>query len=242
MATTGTKARKLILHFDVNETIMIGDPAGGDTFEDCLNKMIAKNAFIRPREPPPAADEVGEGKPLGRWGEWTWHDGSPLDPALRAGLEPPPVLTDFEGPPGCAALYKVKALKKKFAKTFTEPGSPGSIYRGLFERLEEAMRAPVVADGGAVIDPRLLNSDGVHYVIIPAFFHTLLGLTKSGRDFTVVIRTFGTDGPEIAAAINAFAEGKHPLFDFAAAGDEEGGGGGGGWGEHGGTAWLRGLN
>ena len=74
MATTGTKARKLILHFDVNETIMIGDPAGGDTFEDCLNKMIAKNAFIRPREPPPAADEVGEGKPLGRWGEWTWHE------------------------------------------------------------------------------------------------------------------------------------------------------------------------
>ena len=122
-------------------------------------------------------------------------------------------------------MYKVKALKKKFAKTFTEPGSPGSIYRGLFERLEEAMRAPVVADGGAVIDPRLLNSDGVHYVIIPAFFHTLLGLTKSGRDFTVVIRTFGTDGPEIAAAINAFAEGKHPLFDFAAAGGEEGGGG-----------------
>ena len=40
---------KLVLHFDVNETIMVGDPAGGDTFEDCLNKMIAKNAFVRAR-------------------------------------------------------------------------------------------------------------------------------------------------------------------------------------------------
>lgn len=25
--------RKLILHFDVNETILVGDPAGGDSFE-----------------------------------------------------------------------------------------------------------------------------------------------------------------------------------------------------------------
>ena len=46
------RAPKLVLHFDVNETIMVGDPAGGDTFEDCLNKMIAKNAFVRARARP----------------------------------------------------------------------------------------------------------------------------------------------------------------------------------------------
>ena len=32
-----------------------------------------------------------------------------------------------------------------------------------------------------------------------------------GRDFSVIIRTFGSDGPEVAEAINAWAEGKHPL-------------------------------
>lgn len=31
--------RKLVLHFDINETILIGDEAGGDTVEDCLNKV-----------------------------------------------------------------------------------------------------------------------------------------------------------------------------------------------------------
>ena len=31
--------RKLVLHFDINETILIGDDAGGDTVEDCLNKV-----------------------------------------------------------------------------------------------------------------------------------------------------------------------------------------------------------
>ncbi len=30
---------KLVLHFDVNETILVGDDAGGDTFDDCLNKV-----------------------------------------------------------------------------------------------------------------------------------------------------------------------------------------------------------
>eukprot|EP00804_Cyclotella_cryptica_P028436 CCRYP_014206-RA/>CCRYP_014206-RA protein AED:0.01 eAED:0.01 QI:145/1/1/1/0.5/0.33/3/2287/550 len=36
----------LFLHFDVNETILIGDPAGGDTVTECLNKIIAKSAFV----------------------------------------------------------------------------------------------------------------------------------------------------------------------------------------------------
>ena len=41
---------KLILHFDVNETIMVGDPAGGDTLEDCLNKIVCKNAYVKGSE------------------------------------------------------------------------------------------------------------------------------------------------------------------------------------------------
>ena len=36
----------LVLHFDINETILVGDEAGGDTREDCLNKMICKSAFV----------------------------------------------------------------------------------------------------------------------------------------------------------------------------------------------------
>jgi hypothetical protein len=48
-------ARKLVLHFDVNETIMVGDPAGGDSSEDCLNKMICKSTFVQPRSKKRAA-------------------------------------------------------------------------------------------------------------------------------------------------------------------------------------------
>ena len=47
MATTMTtkvtsrKLPRLVLHFDVNETILLGDVAGGDSFEDGINKCIA---------------------------------------------------------------------------------------------------------------------------------------------------------------------------------------------------------
>ena len=41
---------RLVLHFDVNETIMVGDPAGGDSFEESLNKICAKSAVIRPSD------------------------------------------------------------------------------------------------------------------------------------------------------------------------------------------------
>jgi len=40
----------LFLHFDVNETILVGDVAGGDTPEDCLNKIIAKSAFVSTKD------------------------------------------------------------------------------------------------------------------------------------------------------------------------------------------------
>ena len=44
--TTARIPRKLVLHFDVNETIMVGDPAAGIDFGASLNNIIAKAAFI----------------------------------------------------------------------------------------------------------------------------------------------------------------------------------------------------
>ena len=38
---------RLVLHFDLNETIMVTDAAGGDDFNACLNKMVAKSVFLK---------------------------------------------------------------------------------------------------------------------------------------------------------------------------------------------------
>ena len=191
------RAPKLVLHFDVNETIMVGDPAGGDSFEDCLNKMICKNAFVRARAAgadPRAAASVAE---------LTWWDGTPLD---AAGDGAPALVSTWEWPEGCCPFYQVVALKR-FAKRFTEPPSPGRAYRAVFEKLEAALRVP--EPQRARVDPRLCH-DGVHWFLVPAFFHTLRALHAAGRDFAVVVRTFGTDGPNVARALEAWAGGRHP--------------------------------
>jgi hypothetical protein len=46
--------------------------------------------------------------------------------------------------------------------------------------------------------------------VLPSFFNTLSKL--HGTDFSVIVRTFGTDGPDIAEAVQAWVEGNHPLF------------------------------
>ena len=171
----GMAAPRLCLHFDVNETIMVGDPAGGDNFEDCINKMLAKNAYVRSRRP----EDSGGG---GRWDEWVWHDGSPLDPLVRGSAASPRLLPDgeFDRPEGCMSFYKVSALKKPFAKGFTDDGSPGSIYVAEAKRLRELLRWPE----GVPVDERLCH-DGYH-MFLPAFFCTLFELTRRDWSFSLV--------------------------------------------------------
>lgn len=155
--------RKLILHFDVNETIMLGDPAGGDTFEESINKCICKNAYIKKK------NGMAEGVGNHQWDGYTWHDGSPFNVQQRD-LEnhplPPPLITSFDmgGDPDNICVYKTSDLKALYAKSFTEGDSPGIIYRDLYEQIEKAMRIPEGFD----IDPRLTH-DGVHYLV--SFHH-----------------------------------------------------------------------
>eukprot|EP00927_Polykrikos_kofoidii_P055727 TRINITY_DN49941_c0_g1_i1.p1 TRINITY_DN49941_c0_g1~~TRINITY_DN49941_c0_g1_i1.p1 ORF type:complete len:384 (+),score=44.61 TRINITY_DN49941_c0_g1_i1:141-1292(+) len=181
----------LFLHIDVNETILVGDPAAGESFEESLNKVIFKSAFVR----------------RSRIGSLEWHDGSPLDVGGRVqGAAPPPLLCPWDPPFGALPVGRTKL--QSFDKTFTADGSPGCIYRPLYDELLKALRWP----GDAPADPRLLHEDGVHQLVLPAFFRLLWELGTSGRRHHIIIRTFGSDLPRVVAAVAAYAEGKHPLF------------------------------
>lgn len=200
---------RLVLHFDVNETIMVGDPAGGVSFEQCLNKIIAKSAVVM--------------KASGEGGGFTWHDGSALalgaEPAPSEGSsEPPALLPVWQLPEGCVFFtdWSLPDEIRSFASTFTEPGSPGVIYRPLFEQLEASLRC----SPETVADHRLCH-DGKHHFILPAFFHTLTALRGQQREVSIVLRTFGTDAPAVGDAMAAFTEGGYlgaePWPELAAA-------------------------
>ena len=214
---------KLVLHFDVNETIMIGDPAGGDTFEDSLNKIICKSAFV-------LKSSIVAGMPT------QWRDGSPIvcggaaaasqasadsntkESASANECDAPDLYTGWEWPEGTVPFYRAGRRAKMCAQTFTEAGNPGEAYRPLFHKLEKALRWPKgnmenkcdnELKRKSAEPPSKLCHDGVHHFLVPAFFRTICELANRGRPFGVVIRTFGTDADRVVDALEAFAEGFH---------------------------------
>eukprot|EP00928_Gymnodinium_smaydae_P065710 TRINITY_DN48804_c0_g1_i1.p1 TRINITY_DN48804_c0_g1~~TRINITY_DN48804_c0_g1_i1.p1 ORF type:complete len:417 (-),score=90.82 TRINITY_DN48804_c0_g1_i1:36-1223(-) len=195
---------QLVLHFDVNETIMIGDPVAGIDFTASLNNVISKVAILR-------GDAGGEGA-------YAWHDGSPLDPAARqsAGPDsaaPPPLLTDFRLPAGCRRFFETFRRDPKWPSArFTEAGMPGELYRPVFSECWDKLQWRHAPQEELAVEGR--------HRFLPAFFHALRELLKAGRNVTVVIRTFGTDLPDVAAALRAFAEGRHPDFPAMSDNDE----------------------
>ena len=102
-----------MLHFDLNETILVTDPAGGDSLEDCINKAIAKNVFVR-RESDPQGIPIWENPDKG-----------------------PELNTAWKWPTGCLPFYDVY---RKQAKRFTSEGNMGASLRGLYNSMLECLR------------------------------------------------------------------------------------------------------
>jgi hypothetical protein len=179
----------LILHFDINETILLGDDAGGDSRHDSVQKMLAKSAFCQlpPHDSSSSAwEDTQESLPS------HWWDGQEMGSETSL----PPLYTGWEWPPGCCPYYRTGY--KKFSKRFVEEHH-GRIYKPVLDACEEALAQ---------------NSASNH--ILPAFFHTLeqliVNTETKNESFQIVFRTFGSDIEDIAQVVTEFAQGKHPDY------------------------------
>ena len=180
---------RLILHFDINETILLGDDAGGDSRHDSVQKMLAKSAFCQM----PKSNK----KSCTSWQDTTqlepshWWDGQEMGKENSI----PPLYTGWTWPENCCPYYRTKF--KNLAKTFVERHH-GTIYRPILEKCEE----------------ELAKSSSNN--ILPAFYHTLNHLICQQKTeqhpFTLVFRTFGSDVREMAKLVTEFAQGKHPDY------------------------------
>jgi hypothetical protein len=235
------KPPHLFLHFDVNETILIGDPAGGDSVDDCLNKVIAKNAFVSTvgfgkdqtelssdsnrasLSRSPSSGNISE-ESTHHFRPTNWWTGLPLntvedEPTNQSGerLYPPPLYTGWVWPPNTCPYYRTQY--KKIAKAFTE-SSHGKIYRPLYEKIRAKL-------GLATNHATQSEDEDEFQHFLPAFFHTLQYYFPSHKingsphkpsnlppppKVTLVLRTFGQDLPKVARVITEFAQGNHPKY------------------------------
>lgn len=193
--------KKLFLHFDVNETILVGDEAGSDTRQDSINKMIAKSAFVK--IPESFGGDTHSYQPT------NWMDGTPIElkPESAVPLQEdesqqiPPLYTGWEWPSGTCPYYRTKL--KKTAKIFTD--NYGYMFKPLYNHLNASVQSS---------NPKAAEEFPVLSHMLPAFFDTIVALKETEQSFVLIFRTFGTDLPEIAEAVTAFANGKHPDYPF----------------------------
>jgi hypothetical protein len=92
---------------------------------------------------------------------------------------------------------KIKHNRTAVVKTFSNKGSYGEAWRPHVEKILSCLRV------------------GDDYVnILPGFFALLFHLVNTGRDFSLIFRTFGDmhDIKLVTKEFNQFCEGKHPQY------------------------------
>jgi hypothetical protein len=224
LSSSKNNKRKLVLHFDINETILIGDEAGGDTVHDCLNKIIAKSAFVQCPPNSCSSDETDRCMNTREYEPTHWWDGTPIgteetkdwssSSSPKTPSPPPPLYTGWQWPVRCCPYYRT--AYKQYAKTFTK-GHHGSVYKPLYDKLERCMLQYHPSDNhhdqdGDDDGSKRLPPTHPFYRMIPSFFYTLVKLQEMKKDYTLVLRTFGSDLDDVALALNDFANGKHPDY------------------------------
>eukprot|EP00123_Amoebidium_parasiticum_P020601 comp5338_c0_seq1/m.1323 comp5338_c0_seq1/g.1323 ORF comp5338_c0_seq1/g.1323 comp5338_c0_seq1/m.1323 type:complete len:465 (-) comp5338_c0_seq1:145-1539(-) len=196
MANTPT----LVLHFDINKTIIMEDPAGKKTTEDVINDILASacwgtvgetegkglvwSACVEtPSVNPPHSDK----KKLVSYKTF-------VDQIL---LPYPPLQPDLTPQQQRSINRLVKDKRTELVSAFTNPGQPGERYRKNWFELSKSLKR----DGSA----------GYHYVL-PSFFRLLLHLVDRAVPFRLVFRTFGDDLKSVIAELNRFCTGEHPDY------------------------------
>jgi len=203
---------KLIIHLDVNGTIMPADPIKSKHVRSMLNIHLSKQAFV--------IEDTD--------GEIVWWNGSPFHRG-----EKPPLLPQFrytrhirrhyneEPEHMCDESVPIEDFRNAVREgsgcdDFTDETQPGHVYQqellnlmdilewkypNLDEETTRVFTLPVVDD------KRRMS------LFVPSFLSLIRYLAiDQERDFVLVIRTFGSDIPRIVPAFNLIAEGKHPLL------------------------------
>lgn len=185
------KKRKLIIHFDLRNTILVSDSVTNVSMEQALNSFLTGVVWGKVKSD----------------SSWQWHSYTPS-------LTPPAENT--------TTFYKY--LERKLVKTpkdrtmlriatgdFTH-SDIGKGFLPVFKSHIEKMKWQYseVPDSGKLT---MCGSDGKHYhYILPSVYKAIHQLHNEGREFAIVLRTYGLDTPNVITSLGFGLSGNHPGF------------------------------
>lgn len=207
----------VVVHLDLNKTVLIADPAGGLSLEDSIASILASSAF----------------------GRVTHFDGAPptwtlVDPMLATAPAEPDLMnyndfikevrfpfrevprsaTDEERAAAMAYNKGQKDAGRRALSAFTARGEPGAVFAPVLDALMAKLRVPSDSVARCAATGLAGFRDGTCF-LLPCYFRLLNYLRQErpdGSRFVVILRTFGTDSADVIAEHNAWCEGKHPLL------------------------------
>lgn len=186
----GENKRKLVLHFDVRNTVLVADSVTNVNVEQALNSFLTS---------------VTWGKEVNN--RWQWFSD---EPSLT---QPQPGLITYYKHLEKRLVSKPsdRALLRQVTGDLTQEPI-GERFLPYFKEHLKSLRWP---EDKEVTSKTLVmeGSDGrpYHY-ILPAFFQLIHHLHKEGRKFCVIIRTYGLDAPNVLACTDLTLKGNHPQF------------------------------
>lgn len=185
--------KHIVIHMDINKTIIQVDQAGGRTLDDVLNSNVAANVY-------------GAVDPSGK--QWRPLFG-PFDKGAADQTPESSQLLTYDAyidqlhcePPGMQELPKrekdavwktVSNLRRQATRKFTHTGEPGEAYAPLVE-----------------LQRKQLRHGDEYFHIIPSFFKLVNTLSELSLPFTLIFRTFGSDLDSVLREWRSFVQGTH---------------------------------
>ena len=224
IGSSSQRKRKLVLHFDVRNTILVSDSTTHDSIEQALNTFLTGVTW-------------GRQEPNG----WVWYSDRPSLRAPCAGV------TSYyksreralvKSPADRVTLRRVTSnftnqpIGRKFRNYFdtclrllewnVACSSPEAISNFDCDKIDSTIassiqNAPTKTQPEVVlpVDRKLtiLGANGrLYHYLLPSFIKMLYDLQADGCRFSVILRTYGVDAPNVLDSIAHIAAGNHPLF------------------------------
>mmetsp|Transcript_12408 Transcript_12408/g.24118 ORF Transcript_12408/g.24118 Transcript_12408/m.24118 type:complete len:1201 (+) Transcript_12408:28-3630(+) len=185
----------LLLHFDVNKTVLFSDAANLKTIEDGIREGISEMFW-------------GTLEEDGNVGKWVWTKTQPA-------CDPPNQFTGrklLNYAQYCKLAVKNKTLSKAAIKSWelVDDDETQVKMRQLLKSSLTRLQLPSEVLHTEAAEAAGLK--GTTLVMLPALFTLVALLQCVGREFGVLFRSFGEDHKKIEKEWNAFCEMKHPIF------------------------------
>ncbi|GFN97435.1 hypothetical protein PoB_002394100 [Plakobranchus ocellatus] len=185
------RKRKLIIHLDIRNTILVADSITNVSVEEALNSFLTSVTW--------GSEENSQ---------WTWFSNIPSLKSPQPGLKTYYKYLEAKLVKNPQDRVNLRLQTGDFAHT-----SLGRIFQKDFKihlaRL--AWQFDTCTSRDKVLTMSGRDGTPYHY-ILPGVYKLLHHLTAMRRDFAVVIRTYGRDGPNVMSSLNYGLLGNHPAF------------------------------